>query len=90
MCNWGFKNEKEYLLIAIQNEARFLFDSAYLECLFFFKLKDVQQSILFTLENNPVLFPRDLKSISEWNAGSLSSALNRVIDFMCKNRRGQL
>lgn len=43
-----------------------LFDSAYLGCLFL-KLKDVQQSILFTLENIPILFPLDLKSISKWN-----------------------
>lgn len=45
---------------------RLLFDGACLGCLFL-KLKDVQQSILFTLENTPILFPLDLKSTSKWN-----------------------
>lgn len=59
----GFKNEKEECwLIAAQNENKDLSLIVLTLACLFLKLKDVQQSILFTLANIQVLFLLDLEA----------------------------
>lgn len=59
----GFKNEKEECwLIAAQNENEDLSLIVLTLACLFLKLKDVQQSILFTLANIQVLFLLDLEA----------------------------